>query len=176
LSDLKEEAAHLQKFVKLFEKNPEAGLLKPTAKASTKDGLVILKSGNTTWEEDLPACLGGKGVTIGPTQHILGSLAGCAAGLIKYTLAPLTGTSIDSVDVDAQCEFDAKGCLGMKGATAEMRNVVLNITVYSNESRDKIEKLLEIWKQRAPIFLCFEQPVPVAINLVNKKPEDKITS
>jgi uncharacterized OsmC-like protein len=175
LSDLKEEAARLQKFVKLFERNPEAGLLRPAVKASTKNGLVILKSGNTTWEEDLPPSLGGKGITIGPTQHLLGSLAGCAAGLIKYTLAPLTGTSIDSVDVDAQCEFDAKGVLGMEGATGEIRNVLLTITVYSDESRDKIEKILEIWKQRAPIFLCFEQPVPVSINLVNKKPGDKTT-
>ena len=173
LSDLEEKAAQLQKFVKLFERNPEAGLLKPAVKASTKNGLIILKSGNTTWEEDLPPSLGGKGATIGPIPHLLGSLAGCAAGLIKYTLAPLTGTSIDSVDVDAQCEFDVKGILGMEGATGDIRNVLLTVTVYSDDSQDKIEKLLEVWKQRAPVFLCFQKPVQISTNLMIKKSEDK---
>ena len=171
LSDLEEKAAQLQKFVKLFERNPEAGLLKPAVKASTKNGLIILKSGNTTWEEDLPPSLGGKSTTIGPIPHLLGSLAGCAAGLIKYTLAPLTGTSIDSVDVDAQCEFDVKGILGMEGATGDIRNVLLTVTIYSDDSQDKIEKLLEVWKQRAPVFLCFQKPVQISTNLMIKKPE-----
>ena len=173
MSDLKEEAAQLQKFIKLFETKPEAGLLKPMVKASTKNGIIILKSGNTTWEEDLPPSLGGKNTTIGPIPHLLGSLAGCAAGLIKYTLAPLTGTSVDSVDVDAQCDFDVKGVLGMEGATGDIRNVSLTVTVYSDDSQDKIEKLLEIWKQRAPVFLCFQKPVQISTNLMIKKSEDK---
>jgi len=103
-------------------------------------------------------------LTIGPLQYLLGSLAGCAAGLIKNTLAPLTGTSVDSVDVDAQCDFDVKGVLGMEGATGDIRNVSLTVTVYSDDSQDKIEKLLEIWKQRAPVFLCFQKPVQISTN------------
>ena len=170
---MEEKAAELQKFVKLFERKPEAGLLKPAVKASTKDGLVILKAGNTTWEEDLPPSLGGKNTTIGPLQHLLGSMAGCAAGIIKNTLAPLTGTSVDSVDVDAQCEFDVRGVLGMEGATGEIRNVSLTVTIYSDDSQDKIKKLLEVWEQRAPVFLCFVKPVQVSTNLIVKKPEDK---
>ena len=170
LSTLKEKATNLQKFIKLFETKPEAGILKPAVKASTKDGLIVLKSGNTTWEEDLPPSLGGKNITIGPMPHLLGSLAGCAAGLIKYTYAPLTGTSVDSVDVDAQCEFDVKGILGMEGATGDIRNVLLTVTVYSDDHQDKIEKLLEIWKQHAPLFLLFQKPVQISTNLVIKKP------
>ena len=112
-------------------------------------------------------------LTIGPLQYLLGSLAGCAAGLIKNTLAPLTGTSVDSVDVDAQCEFDVKGVLGMEGATGDIRNVSLTVTVYSDDSQDKIEKLLEIWKQRAPVFLCFQKPVQISTNLMIKKSEDE---
>jgi len=171
LSTLKEKAAHLQKFVELFERKPEAGLLKPAVKASTKNGLVILKAGNTTWEEDFPPSIGGGNTTIGPLQHLLGSLAGCAAGLIKNTLAPLTGTSVDSVDADAQCEFDLKALLGMEGATGDLRNVQLTVTVYSDDSQDKIEKLLELWKQRAPLFLLFQKPVQISTNLMIKKPE-----
>lgn len=173
LNDLKEKAVKLQKFTKLFEGKPEAGVLKPKVKASTKNGLVILEAGNTIWEEDLPPSLGGTNTTIGPLQHLLGSLAGCAAGLIKNTLAPLTGTSVDSVDADAQCEFDVKGVHGMEGATGDIKNVSLTLTICSDESSNKIEKMFEIWKQRAPVFLCFQKPVQISTNLVIKKPENK---
>ncbi len=173
MSDVPEKADQLQKFVWLFERKPEAGVLKPAVKASTKNGLVVLKAGNTTWEEDLPPSLGGTNTTIGPLQHLLGSLAGCAAGLIKNTLAPLTGTAVDAVDVEAQCEFDVKGVLGMEGATGDIRNVVLTVTVTSDAHPDKVEKLLDVWKQRAPVFLCFEKPMQIATKLQIKKGEEK---
>lgn len=173
MNNLEEKAAQLQKFVKLFERKPEAGLLKPAAKAYTKNGLVILKAGNTTWEEDLPPSLGGKNTTIGPLQHLLGSLAGCAAGLIKNTLAPLTNTNVDSIDVDAQCDFDVKGVLGMEGATGDIRNVSLTVTIRSDENPDKIKKMFEIWKQRAPVFLCFQNPIQISTNLKIEEQEKK---
>ncbi len=173
MNDIEEKAAGLQKFVKLFETKPEAGLLKPKIKATNKDGVVTLKAGNSSWEEDFPPSLGGRDTTIGPIPHLLGSLAGCAAGLIKNTLAPQTNTSIDSVDADVQCEFDLKGILGMEGAKADIGNVSLTVTVYSNDSQDKIEKLLEEWKKRCPVYLCFTKPIQVSTNLIVKKSESK---
>lgn len=170
---MEEKNVGLQKFVKLFETKPEAAMLKPKVKATTKDGLVTLKAGNTTWEEDFPPALGGRDRTIGPIPHLLGSLAGCAAGLIKNTLGPQTNTSIDSVDADVQCDFDLKGILGMEGAKADIGNVSLTVTVYSNDSQEKIEKLLEEWKTRCPVYLCFTKPVVISTNLVVKKPENK---
>jgi uncharacterized OsmC-like protein len=170
MNDLEEKAAELQKFVKLFEQNPEKALLKPTVKATTQDGLVVLKSMNTTWEEDLVPSLGGKNTTIGPIQHLLGSLAGCAAALLKNTLGPLTGTAIDSVEVDAQCDFDVKGVLGFAGATGDLRNITLNITIYSNESQEKIDKLMEVWKQRAPCYLALIKPSMISPKVTVKKP------
>ncbi|MFX1402820.1 MAG: OsmC family protein, partial [Promethearchaeota archaeon] len=155
------------------EDKPEAGVVKPKVKASTKNGLVILEAGNTAWKEDLPPSLGGNNTTIGPLQHLLGSLAGCAAGLIKNTLAPLTGTFVDSVDAEAQCEFDVKGVHGMKGATGDIEKVSLTLTICSDESSNKIEKMFETWKQRAPVFLCFQKPVQISTNLVIKKPKNK---
>jgi uncharacterized OsmC-like protein len=169
MSSLEEKAAELQKFVKMFQEKPEAALLKPTVKATTKDGLVILKSVNTTWEEDLIPALGGKNTTIGPIQHLLGSLAGCAAALLKNTLSPLTGTAVDSVEVETHCDFDIKGVLGFPGATGDLRNISVNITIYSNESQDKIDKLVEVWKQRAPCYLALN-PGQISSTVTVKKP------
>ena len=62
----------------------------------------------------------------------------------------------------------------MEGATGDIRNVSFILTVYSDDSHDKIEKMFEIWKQRAPVFLCFQKPVQISTtNLVIKKPEEK---
>ena len=61
----------------------------------------------------------------------------------------------------------------MEGATGDIRNVSFILTVYSDDSPDKIEKMFEIWKQRAPVFLCFQKPVQISTNLVIKKPEEK---
>ncbi len=173
LSNLKDESHKLQKFFKLFERKPESGVLKPKVTASTENGVVILKAGNTTWKEDLPPSLGGTNTTIGPLQHLLGSLAGCGAGIMKNTLAPLENVSIDSIDVDVQCEFDVKGVLGMEGASGAIKNVTFKLTVYSDDNPNQIEKIFEIWKQRAPVFLCFEKAVPISTDLVIKKQEDK---
>ena len=176
-SGLNKKAAKLRKYLKLFEKEPEAGLFKPTVKAFTKNGLVIaracMRAGDITWKVDLPPCLGGKGATIGPVHYLLGALAGCAASLIKNTLAPLMEYSVDSVEVDVQCNIDVRGILGMEGATGDIRNVSLTVTVHSDEAPDKIEKLFEIWKQRAPVFLCFQKPVHISTNLIIKKPLHK---
>lgn len=173
LSTLKEENHKLQKFFKLFERKPESGVLKPKVTASTENGIVILKAGDTTWKEDLPPSLGGTNTCIGPLQHLLGSLAGCGASLMKNTLAPLENVSVDSIDVDVQCEFDVKGVLGMEGAVGDIKNVTFKLTLYSDDNPDKIKKMFEIWKQRAPVFLCFEKPVPISTDLVIKKQEDK---
>jgi uncharacterized OsmC-like protein len=161
-----EKAERFGRFSEHFEKNPEAALLKPKVSASMKDDKVILKAGRFTWEEDLPPVLGGTDSAPGPVHHLLGALAGCGAALVKNTLAPMTETQVDSVDVDVQCELDVKGIYGMTNATAEIRNVSFVMTIRSNDDPEKIKKMFELWKQRAPVFLCFEKPVPVSAKLV----------
>lgn len=86
--------------------------------------------------------------------------------MIKDTIAPMTETQVDSVDVDVQCELDVKGIYGMANASAEIKNVSFVMTIHSNDDPEKIKKLFELWKQRAPVFLCFEKPVPVSNKLV----------
>ncbi len=159
-------AERFKRFSEHFEKNPDSAVLKPKVTASMKDGKVVLKAGRFTWEEDVPPVLGGTDSAPGPVHHLLGALAGCGAALIKNTIAPMTETQVDSVDVDVQCEFDVKGIYGMANATAEIKNVSFVMTIHSNDNPEKIKRMFELWKQRAPVFLCFEKPVPVSNRLV----------
>ncbi len=168
-SSLEEKNARLQKFVERFEKKPESGILKPGVKATIDDGIVILSAGDWTWKEDLPPVLGGTNTEPGPLQHLLGALAGCAAGLIKNTLAPITGVPVSKVDVDVRCEFDVRACLGIEGATADLSNTVFNVTIYSEADPKDVEDLFEIWKQRAPVLLGLEKPMRIQTNLEIRK-------
>jgi len=168
-SSLEEKKARLQKFIERFEKKPESGILKPGVKATIDDGIVVLSAGNWTWKEDLPPVLGGTNTEPGPLQHLLGALAGCAAGLIKNTLAPITGVPVDKVDVSIQCEFDVRACLGIKGATADLTNTVFDVTIYSKADRKDVEELFEIWEQRAPVLLGLEKPMKIQTNLEIRK-------
>jgi hypothetical protein len=54
----------------------------------------------------------------------------------------------------------------MTNASAELRNVSSLATIRSNDDPEKIRNMFELWKQRAPVFLCFEKPVPVSARLV----------
>ena len=164
-----EKAERFRRFSEHFKKNPDAALLKPKVTASMKDGIVILKAGKFTWEEDLPPVLGGNDAAPGPVHHLLGSLAGCGAALVKNTIAPMTETQVDLVGVDVQCELDVKGIYGMTNATADIKNVSFVMTVHSHDSSEKIAEVFELWKQRAPVFLCFKKPVPVSAKLVIEK-------
>ena len=168
-STLEEKAARLQKFVDWFEKKPEARILKPAVKATIDEDIVVLTAGSWTWKEDLPPVLGGTNTEPGPLQHLLGALAGCAAGLIKNTLAPIMGVLVDKVNVDIRCEFDAGACLGIKGAKADLSNTVFNVTIYSKADPKDVEKLFEIWKQRAPVLLGLQKPMEIQTNLEIKK-------
>ncbi len=168
-SSLEEKKARLQKFIDRFEKKPESGILKPGVKATLENDIVVLSAGNWTWKEDLPPVLGGTNTEPGPLQHLLGALAGCAAGLIKNTLAPLTGVPVDKVDVNIQCDFDVRACLGIEGATADLSNTVFNVTIYSKADPRDVKDLFEIWKQRAPVLLGLEKPMQIQTNLEIKE-------
>jgi uncharacterized OsmC-like protein len=159
-------AERFRKYLEYFEKNPEAAKLKLKVSACVKDNMVILRAGRFTWEEDLPPVLGGENAAPGPVHHMLGALAGCSAALLKNYLAPMTETQVDSIEVDVQCELDLRGIYGMTNASAELRNVSSLATIRSNDDPEKIRNMFELWKQRAPVFLCFEKPVPVSARLV----------
>lgn len=161
-----DKAERFARYREHFEKSPESAILRPKVSASMQDGKVVLKSGKFTWEEDLPPVLGGTDEAPGPVHHLLGALAGCGTALMMNTIAPMTGTHVDSVDVDVQCELDVNGIYGVADCSAEIKNVSFVMRIHSNDDPEKIKKMFELWKQRAPVFLCFERQVPVSAELV----------
>lgn len=173
MDDLEARKGKIEKFIEHFKNNPDAGVLKPRVVAKAEGDSVTLNDGKYTFEEDLPPVLGGKGTAVGPLQHLLGSLAGCAACMLYKTFAPLTGTNVDSVEVEVESEFDVKGALGIEGCVPDMKNVKMNVTIHSDDDPEKVKELFELWKTRAPVFLCFQKPSEVATELVVKKPGEE---
>lgn len=92
---------------------------------------------------------------------LLGALAGCAAVFIQDTLAPQLGVRIDSVEAAAQCRSDARGLLALDGATPDLSDIELQVSIQSPDSEEKLRALQDAWLARCPVYLALAKPMPV---------------
>ena len=145
-----------------FNREPEAARSAPAVAARVVDGRAELSLGSFTWYADLPAALGGTNTAPSPTAYLLGALAGCAVAFLRDTLAPQLGVRVDDVSAVARCTADARGLLGIAGATPDLGNVAIEITIISSEPKTRIDELYQAWLERCPIYLALLKPNSVA--------------
>jgi uncharacterized OsmC-like protein len=145
-----------------FSREPEAARSAPAVAARVVDGRAELSAGSFTWYADLPAALGGTNTAPSPTAYLLGALAGCAVAFLRDALAPQLGIRVDDVSAIARCTADARGLLGMDGATPDLGSLAIEITVVSPEPRSRLDALYEAWLERCPIYLALLKPSGVA--------------
>lgn len=153
-----------------FNQEPEAARSAPAVTARMIDGKAALNAGTFDWYADLPAALGGTNAAPSPTAYLLGALAGCAVAFLRDTLAPQLGIQIDDVRAVARCTADARGLLGLEGATPEVANVAIEIEVVSSETADRLELLYQTWLERCPIYLALLKPNAVAASFRVARP------
>jgi uncharacterized OsmC-like protein len=155
-----------------FSREPEAARSAPAVAARVVDGRAELSVGSFTWYADLPAALGGTNTAPSPTAYLLGALAGCAVAFIRDTLAPQLGIRVDDVRAVARCTADARGLLGMDGATPDLGSVEVEITVVSSEPKSRLDVLYQAWLERCPIYLALLKPTSVAARFTLAQPDD----
>jgi uncharacterized OsmC-like protein len=153
-----------------FSREPEAARSAPAVAARVVDGRAELSVGSFTWYADLPAALGGTNTAPSPTAYLLGALAGCAVAFLRDTLAPQLGVRVDDVSAVARCTADARGLLGMDGATPDLGNVAIEITVVSSEPKSRIDALYQAWLERCPIYLALLKSNSVAASFKLEQP------
>jgi len=154
-----------------FSKEPEAARSAPAVAGRVVDGRAELSVGSFTWYADLPAALGGTNTAPSPTAYLLGALAGCAVAFIRDTLAPQLGIRVDDVRAVARCTADARGLLGIEGATPDLGNLAIEITVVSSEPKGRIDALYQAWLERCSIYLALLKPNSVAASITIEQPE-----
>jgi uncharacterized OsmC-like protein len=146
-----------------FRADPSAARTAPAVTATLVNGHARLSAGAFNWEADLPPALGGQNLAPSPTAYLLGALAGCAVAFLADTLAPQFGVRIDGVTAVARCQSDARGLLGMDGATPDLSGLELDVEVASPDPAEKTEPMLAAWRERCPIFLALLKPNEVAL-------------
>ena len=146
-----------------FRADPSAARSTPTVTATLANGRARLSAGAFNWDADLPAALGGENHAPSPTAYLLGALAGCAVAFLHDTLAPQFEVAIDDVTAVARCASDARGLLGIDGVAPDLGDLSLEIRLTSSSPDAAIDAMLAAWRERCPIFLALQKPLPVRL-------------
>ncbi len=155
----------IRETMRLWEQEPDKAKGKPTIKARADGSQAVLEAGPFSWRADLPQPVGGTNQAPSPTALLLSALAGCAVVFIRDTLAPQLGIHVDAVEATVQCEADARGLLGMAGAVPDLQNIRLDVQIQSPGGESDVEKLLQVWKERCPIYLALIKATDVTLNM-----------
>ena len=148
-----------------FRADPTAARSTPAVTATLANGRARLSAGPFNWDADLSAPLGGENLAPSPTAYLLGALAGCAVAFLRDTLAPRFDVQLDDVTAVARCSSDVRGLLGMDDVAPDLGDIQLDITVSSPSPDDRIEAMLDAWRQRCPIYLALLKPNAVALTV-----------
>src|SRR5438876_9642970 len=146
-----------------FKADPSTARSKPTVTATLVNGRARLSAGPFNWDADLPAALGGENLAPSPTAYLLGALAGCAVAFLHDTLAPAFDVQVDDVTAVAKASSDARGLLGLDGIAPDLGDLALDIKVSSPSSKDRVEAMLDAWRERCPIYLALLKPNSIAL-------------
>lgn len=159
------EAMSIEASIEKFTADPDAGRSAPAVTATLANGRARLSAGPFNWDADLPPAVGGGNLAPSPTAYLLGALAGCAAVFIRDTLAPQLGLQIDDLTATARCTADARGLLGMAGATPELGDLALDIVVVSPEPEERLAALYAAWTERCPVYLALLKPQSIELTV-----------
>lgn len=153
-----------------FRADPAAARTAPAVTATLVNGRARLSAGPFNWDADLPASLGGENLAPSPTAYLLGALAGCAVAFMHDTLAPQFGVRIEDITAVARGSADLRGLLGIEGASPEIGDLELEIRITSDDPPERTEPMLQVWRDRCPIFLALLNPNALALRATVDSP------
>lgn len=153
----------IQATVAAWTKEPEKALGAPVVTARADHSQAVIEAGPFTWRADLPPALGGTNEAPSPTALLLSALAGCAVVFVRDTLGPQLGVRVDAVEATVRCETDARGLLGISGASPDLGNVTLDVNITSPDGAAGVQKIADVWLQRCPIYLALLKPTAVSV-------------
>jgi uncharacterized OsmC-like protein len=147
--------ASFERNVQLLALKPSRGQLRCATKARLIDGLRCeIEEGPWKLAADMPAKVGGDDTA--PTPGVLGrgALASCLTIGIASWAARL-GVPIDSLEVEVQTDFDARGELGFGGVPAGYSEVRYLVSIESTAARVDLDRLLDMAERHSPYLDVF---------------------
>jgi uncharacterized OsmC-like protein len=119
-------------------------------------------------DKDEPPVLLGEDIGPNPVEYVLAGLAGCLTTSLVYHAAA-RGIQIDEVESSYEGDLDLRGFLGMSD---QVRNGYEQIRVRfhvkaDNATAEEIEELMQVARQRSPVFDIVSNQVPVSVELAD---------
>jgi uncharacterized OsmC-like protein len=142
---------HLQ----LLAARPQRGLLTAITRAKLDQGLRCeISEGAWRFHVDMPAKVGGDDTA--PTPGVLGrgALAGCLGIGIACWAARLE-IPLDTVVIEVEADFDARGELGVEGVTPGYSEVRYRIAIESPASPARLDQLVAKVERHSPYLDVF---------------------
>jgi uncharacterized OsmC-like protein len=145
--------------VRLLAAKPDRGHLSCVTRARLAGGLRCeIEEGPWRLAADMPAKVGGDDSA--PTPGVLGrgALAGCLTIGIAAWAARL-GVPLESVEVEVQTDFDARGELGMGDVPPGYQEVRYIVSIASPAPRYELDRLLAMAERHSPYLDIFGRAI-----------------
>lgn len=99
---------------------------------------------------DEPDSLGGTNTAPSPLEMVLASLVGCE-GVIINGVAKAMDFRYSGVDFECSGQIDVRGPRGVRGVRPYFEEVVLKITLHTDEPPERVERLKFNVEHRCPV-------------------------
>ncbi len=156
-----------QRAIAVFEARPNRAMVTNKGTATITEGLAcVFADGIHSTNIDMPEAIGGSGTAPSPGYFGRAAICSCIAIGIKMTAAR-ENTTLDSVRVSIEQDFDNRGVLGMPGAVAVPSGTRVAIEIAGQVSKEKIDILVEKALRVDPWFLAFKDAQTIHVECIS---------
>ena len=114
---------------------------------------------------DEPPVLLGEDRGANPVEYVLSALSGCLTTSLVYHAAA-RGIRLNRVESTYEGDLDLQGFLDLdKTVRNGYQNIRVTFKIDADASREQVEELVRIARQRSPVFDIVSNPVPVTVEL-----------
>ena len=148
-----------ERTVQLLAAKPTRGHLTRATTARLIDGLRCeIAEGPWRLAADMPAKVGGDETAPTPGMLGRGALASCLTIGIAAWAARL-GVPLETIEVEVQADFDARGELGMGDVPPGYTQVRYVVAIESPASREDLDRLLAMAERHSPYLDIFGRAI-----------------
>ncbi len=158
----------LERAHRLFLERPSAAR-KPNAWATAvwRDGLrcEVTGPGEEKVVTDMPAPMGGDGAGPNPAWLLRAAMASCTATAIAMRAA-MAGIELSSLEVQVQSESDARGLVGVSGASTALGNMRMSLRIgAAGVDASTLRELAAASEENSPVSCTLRERPPVTVEI-----------
>lgn len=155
---------------------PQAGSVTIRTRHRWDDGLAVdgqaheiesageVTSRAFTFRTDWPHDVGGRDSGAAPGEALLGALGGCV-GMTYIMHAAMQGIDVDELDISIEAGWDVRGLFDLDGVPAGLSNVVVEISVRADATREDLERIGALTARTSAVFNSLAHPIPIELSV-----------